>query len=109
MVFAINAPTEGDKTFENFKKKALEFGQQSSTATQTDTMTDAGIHYSEPNPPAPATYYSETYSPAPAPTSTSESVTTRHRVIVGFNGTLSFSPPVVNAQPHDIIVCGIGL
>ena len=126
MVFAINPPTEGEKTFDNFLKKALEFGQQSSlapTATQdcstTDTMTNTvtkaaaayvatyptSTYYGETSPPA-STYYSETNSAAPAPT---EYQGTQYRVMVGVNGTLTYDPQFVSAKPQDTIVCETGL
>ena len=116
MVFAINAPTEGEKTFENFKKKALEFGQkegqpstQSSlapTATQTYATTYATTDPVTYTPTYAPTYNSETNPPAPAPT---ESEGTQHRVLVGANGTLTFYPQFVAAKPQDTIVCEIGL
>ena len=108
MIFAVNAPKEGEKTFENFQKNALAFGAkevQSSTqsslaptATQAYTMTNAMTNT--------ATYSSETELPAPIPT---ESEGALHRVIVGANGTLTFYPQFVAAKPQDTIVCETGI
>lgn len=104
MVFAINAPKEGEKTFEAFQKKALEFGKkedqsptQSSlapTTTPTYTMTYTTTSTISCN--------SETTPPAPTPT---ESKGVHHRVFVGANGTLTYYPPFVVAKPYDTIVC----
>jgi len=89
MVFAVNAPKEGEKTFEAFQKKALEFGQKE--ATQSSVA------------PAAATVPCTTETKPPTPTPT-EYEGTQHRVIVGSNGTLTFYPQFVAAKPHDTIV-----
>lgn len=109
MIFAVNAPTEGEKTFANFQKNALDFGAkevQSSTSsswapTTTQTYATATQTYATANTMT-ATYSSETNLPAPVPTESEGAV---HRVIVGANGTLTYYPQYVTAKPQDTIVC----
>jgi hypothetical protein len=97
MVFAINAPKEGEKTFEAFQKKALEFGKKEDQSSTQSSFAPTAIQ---------AYAIGETKPPAPTPT---EYEGAHHRVIVGANGTLTFYPPFVAAKPHDTIVSEPGI
>jgi hypothetical protein len=55
MVFAINAPATGDKTFQNYKANALGSGTSTVVATST-----ASVTVSYPSPPAPSVTGSDT-------------------------------------------------
>ena len=54
MVFAINAPASGDKTFGNFKNNAMGMGTSTVYATST-TSTTTSVYASPTNSMAPGT------------------------------------------------------
>jgi hypothetical protein len=54
MVFAINAPSTGDKTFANFKSNAMGMGTSTAVTTTTTSMTTS-VYGSPPSPPSPTT------------------------------------------------------
>jgi len=95
MVFAINAPHDGDKTFDNFHKKALEFGQKEAGQSSTQAYAPTETY-------APTEAYPTGSGSAPAATPTGTAGV--HRVLVGDNGSLSFDPPSIAAKPQDTIV-----
>jgi len=125
MVFAVNCPATGANTFDNFKASAIAQGANSSSAYAPPTATSsddtaAPDTTSYPGITVPAapqgdlvtstvelqgstwttTYTSYPNSPDPTPNSLTGNVIT---VLVGDNGTLTFDPPRVSAQPRDII------
>src|ERR1700732_4547538 len=51
MVFAINPPTSGDKTFSNFKMLAMGSSTVTTTATTSTTVTSVGQPPAPPPPP----------------------------------------------------------
>lgn len=59
MVFAINAPPTGDKSFQNFKNNAVGTGTSTVLATATASVT---VSYSAPPPPPPATSTASGYN-----------------------------------------------
>ena len=96
MIFAINAPADGENSFANFQKKALEFGQKEAGSSLAPSATPT---YAATNTPA-------TYSlPAPTPNASGG---TQYRVLVGPNNTLTYYPQFVAAKPKDTIVCETG-
>ena len=123
MVFSINCPASGDKSFTNFKNAALAFGaaQSSQAAAQSAWMATATSDVYASQTYAPVyhptvtdtvslnnqtwTTVYESYPDSPAPTPASAQGV-QHRVIVGDNGTLTFNPPSLAAAPRDTIVSG---
>jgi plastocyanin len=133
MVFAVNCPSDDSpNSFANFKKAALAIGDQlkgsataappasaSATPTPTDSYpwswTTAPGGYSYPADPSVSTVtvtvtvdqstWTTTYgsypgSAQPTPAALNGVV---HEVVVGNNGTLTYDPPFVMAQPRDTI------
>jgi len=116
MVFSVNCPSDpSPNSFDNFKKAALAIGAQLSAAASSGTpsATDAASTPPPTDSPQPATatitlesstwtttYTSFPNSPNPTPASLEGNV---HVVTVGGNGTLTFDPPQVVAQPRDVI------
>jgi plastocyanin len=120
MVFSINCPSTGDHSFDNFKQAALAFGAkekaqaaaQSSWAATATSDVYGGQTYApvwHPTVTDTVTYESQTwttvyesYPNSPDPTPAAQS--TEHRVIVGDNGTLTYSPSRISANVRDTIV-----
>jgi plastocyanin len=134
MVFAVNCPSSGAKSFANFKAAAIAQGNASASTgygygspTTTDgNSSDSGYESS----PDTTTYPDMTLPPAPIPTEVTATVTlgastwtttyesypnspnptpasvggNTYTVIVGGNETLTFSPQFMAAQPRDTIV-----
>jgi len=129
MVFAINCPPSGAKSFANFKAAAIAQGNASASGgySYPSPTTGSSGYESSPDtttypditlPPAPiptevtatvvlgastwtTTYESYPNSPNPTPASlTGNSYT----VIVGGNETLTFTPDFLLAQPRDTVV-----
>jgi plastocyanin len=119
MVSAINCGADGSpNSFTNFKNAALAIGAQLNASSQNTPSSTWTADYGTatiPPPPSPSlvtdtitlgsdvwttTYSSYPNSPAPTPVSPSGNTI---EVIVGGNGTLTFSPNRVSAAPRDTI------
>jgi plastocyanin len=119
MVHAINCGADGSpNSFTNFKNSALAIGAALKANAQNPPSSTWTADYGTatiPPPPSPSlvtgtitlgtdvwttTYSSYPNSPAPTPASPSGNTI---EVIVGGNGTLSFSPSRVSASPRDTI------
>ena len=122
MVFAVNCGADGSaNSFTNFKNAALAVGTQlkaeaaSASAAATDVTTAAYGSVTIPAAPSETlvtvtvtveasswttVYSSYPGSPAATPASLAGNV---WKVKVGNNGTLTYDPPFVMAQPRDII------
>lgn len=129
MVFSINCPSSGDKSFSNFKSKAMADAFATETVTATTSATSAtnvitplapeptysGISIPPPEPAVTltdvitlgststwtTTYVSYPNSPNPTPNSADGSEIT---IIVGGDGALTFNPMYVEAKPRDTLV-----
>lgn len=120
MVFAINCPSDGPNSFDNFKKAALEFGEkeklQAAASSSWAATATSEVYGSQTYAPVwhpsvtdVVTYQSQTwttvyesYPDSPGPTPAAAPV--EHRVKVGENKTLTFDPPTIIANVHDTIV-----
>jgi len=119
MVSAINCGADGSpNSFTNFKNAALAIGAKLKADAQNPPSSTWTADYGTatiPPPPSPSlvtdtitlgsdvwttTYSSYPNSPAPTPVSPSGNTI---EVIVGGNGTLTFSPDRVSAAPRDTI------
>jgi len=130
MVFAVNCPSTGSNTFDNFKASAMAQGNATASSPYGSAPTSAATGGTNDGvvtfpgdadvtiPPAPSgtvlsttielegSTWSTTYtsyagaSPNPTPNSLAGNVIT---VMVGNNGEIAFDPPHVAAQPRDII------
>lgn len=127
MVFAVNAPTTGNKTFQNFLANALGSNvtntvTNSATLPPTTTTTSSSLLTVTTPPPSVSvvtvtqtitlgsstwttTYGSYPGSPNPTPNETP----VVHTVKVGENGALTFNPPNITAQPRDVVMFGTPL
>jgi plastocyanin len=121
MVFAINCPTVGTNSFDNFKKAALAFGEkekaQAAASSSWAATATSEVYGSQTYAPVwhptvteTVTYQSQTwetvyesYPDSPGPTPAAEKGV-EHRVKVGNNKTLTFDPPTVYANVRDTIV-----
>jgi len=129
MVFAINCPASGTNSFANFKAAAIAQGANASSsayapaAASTTAATDVAAPDTTSYPgitvPPPdagtlvtstisvdsstwtTTYTSYAGSPNPTPNSLAGNVID---VMVGANGSLTYDPPFVTANPRDTIV-----
>jgi hypothetical protein len=125
MVFAVNAPTTGNHTFQDFLANALGSdvtNTMTTTATlppSTTTTTSSSLLTVTTPPPSVSvvtvtqtitlgnstwttTYGSYPGSPNPTPNETP----VVHTIKVGENGALTFNPPNITAQPRDIVMFG---
>lgn len=126
MVFAVNCGAAGSaNSFDAFKASAIA-AQGASSAAAASNPTDSAAAYPTDSaaassvtiPPEPVistvtqaitldgstwttTYGSYPGSAAPTPVSLTGVV---HNVTVGNNGTLTFDPPMISAQPRDTVV-----
>jgi plastocyanin len=119
MVFSINCPFEGENSFDNFKKAALDIGKSLAASTAVGSSPTATAAYGGYTiPPEPAivvvtqpvtvassswttTYSSYPGSPAPTPDSLEGKT---HTVIVGGSSGLIFDPPNLAAKPRDKVI-----
>ena len=121
MVFAINCPATGERSFDNFKAAALQFGVEekaraaasSSWAATATSEVYAGQTYApewHPTVTDTVTFENQTWttayesypnSPAPTPAAAQG---VEHRVKVGENGTLTYNPTRITANVRDTIV-----
>lgn len=120
MVFAINAPTTGNHTFDKFLANALGSGVNNNTTTTTSpppsTATSSMLTVTTPPPSESVvtvtqtvtlggTTWTTTYGSYPgSPNPTPNDPPVVHNVDVGENGTLTFNPSNITAQPRDIIL-----
>jgi len=100
MVFAINPPIEGDRTFAAFKQLAMS-GASAPPATATSpagwqmataTVTYGGSVYT-------TTYTSYDGTPPPTPAAQPSD----HKIIVGENGQLTYNPDHITAAVRDTV------
>jgi len=121
MVFAINCPATGERSFDNFKAAALAFGAKekaqiaassSWAATATSEVYGSQTYAPEWHPMVTdtVTWHSQTWTTAyesypnsPAPTPAAEKGV-EYRVKVGENGTLTYNPSRITANVRDTIV-----
>jgi plastocyanin len=121
MVFAINCPSEGANSFDNFKKSALAFGEkekaQAAASSSWAATATSEVYGSQTYAPVwhptvteTVTYQSQTwatvyesYPDSPGPTPAAQQGV-EHRVKVGGNKTLTFEPTTVYANVRDTIV-----
>jgi plastocyanin len=121
MVFSINCPATGDHSFDNFKQAALAFGvkekaEQAAKSSWVATAT-SDVYGSQTYAPVwhptvtdTVTFQNQTwttvyesYENSPAPTPVAEKGV-EHRIKVGDNGTLTYSPSKITANVRDTIV-----
>jgi len=107
MVFAVNCGPDGSNTsFTSFKNAALAIGQELQ-ANATSTMSAGSSYGGSPYgsaPPAATSVAAAAAPPSASSTTTGSAAGTTHTVTVGANGTLTFSPNEITAQPNDVVV-----
>lgn len=117
MVFAINPPADGDHSFEAFRALAIARNGTSATGSATppaSTTSPASGAYTTPPPPkwtsatATVTWGGQTYvttytsyegTPQPTPAVTPQD----HKIIVGADGQLVYSPSNIQAAINDTV------
>jgi len=100
MVFAANCGIDpAPNSFSNFKASALAIGTSLKAAAASASAGAGGYGYGSGSGDATTTAASQTATS----TSTSTAAPVTHTVIVGSNGTLSFSPNEITAAAGDIV------
>jgi len=94
MVFAVNCGADGStNSFTNFKAAALAVGAELQAAASSASAAGATSSAAYGAPAATGT-----------PTTTGSAAAATHTVVVGGNGTLTFSPEEVTAALNDVVV-----
>ena len=120
MIFSINCPTTGENSLDAFRQRALAIGTAdaaaSSSAAAWSSSATPNVYGGQTYPPIyhptvtrTVTFQTETwtttyesYENSPEPTPVAEEGVV-HTVIVGGNGTLTYSPPSIQANVRDTV------